>query len=394
MLTENYMRILFCNFEYPPLGGGGGVINELIAEELAQRHEVSVLTSQGFDLPRESLKNGVQIYRVPCFFRNRLESSSFSSMLAYIPMGIQRGISLLKKTPYEIINTHFVLPTGPVGDILSKYGKIPNVLSVHGGDLYDPSKFISPHRHYILRLSVKCLLRSANVVVGQSTNTIDNLHKYYDSTIKPIQIPLGIKKPSNEAANRQEYHFDKEDILFVTLGRLVARKSTDQLISIIRNLKAKRAHLIIIGKGPEKEALRREVEKYQLKPRIHFMENVSDSEKFRILHMSDIFVSTSHHEGFGLIFLEAMASGLPIICYDHGGQTDFLKTGQTGSLIKLNDQQSFESACREFIEDADSRYRFGKENKKLVERFYIENCAKQYEELFHQVREHACYGRN
>ena len=44
------MNILFCNYEYPPLGGGGGVVNALLAEELAKRHDVTVLTSQGLGL--------------------------------------------------------------------------------------------------------------------------------------------------------------------------------------------------------------------------------------------------------------------------------------------------------------------------------------------------------
>ena len=56
------MRILFCNYEYPPLGGGGGVFNKQIAEELAKRHTVDVLTSQGMNLPAFSVENGVNIY--------------------------------------------------------------------------------------------------------------------------------------------------------------------------------------------------------------------------------------------------------------------------------------------------------------------------------------------
>ncbi|MCK5395921.1 MAG: glycosyltransferase, partial [Gammaproteobacteria bacterium] len=74
------MRILYCNYEYPPLGGGGGVINKQIAEELAKRHTVDVLTSQGMDMPAEVVENGVTVYRVPVFFRSRQAAANLPSM--------------------------------------------------------------------------------------------------------------------------------------------------------------------------------------------------------------------------------------------------------------------------------------------------------------------------
>ena len=65
------MYILLCNYEYSPLGGGRGIRNALLAEELAKTHEVTVLTSQGVGLPLEETDSGLRILRVPVYFRRQ-----------------------------------------------------------------------------------------------------------------------------------------------------------------------------------------------------------------------------------------------------------------------------------------------------------------------------------
>jgi glycosyltransferase involved in cell wall biosynthesis len=100
-----------------------------------------------------------------------------------------------------------------------------------------------------------------------------------------------------------------------------------------------------------------------------------------------MYVSTSQHEGFGLVFLEAMATGLPIVCYDHGGQTDFLNQGNSGYLVPLNDLDGFRERCEALIGDADRRGEIGRANLERVEEFFIETCAARYEEALSRVVE-------
>jgi len=381
------MRILFCNFEYPPLGGGGGVSNALLAQEMAKRHQVTVLTSQALGLPAERMENGVKVIRVPVYFRGQEAAANLVSMLMFVPMGIKVGKKLLKTQSYEVINTHFVLPTGPVGDALARFAGVPNVLSLHGGDLYDPSKVTSPHRHPLLRTWVRRLLRRADVVVGQSSNTLQNMRRYYTPEIAGARIPLGIQRPKVEAASRHTYGLKEDDVLLVTVGRLVGRKAVHQLIATVDGLKQERVRLLIIGTGPEERNLKEEAAKRAAGNRILFMGHVDEAEKFRVLHMCDLYVSTSQHEGFGLVFLEAMACGLPVVCYSFGGQTDFLEDGKTGYLVDLNDKEYFQNRCLLLIRDPERRAHMGRHNCRRVEEYYIENCALKYEHTFNQARD-------
>ena len=381
------MNILLCNFEYPPLGGGGGVISSLLAQELAKRHHVTVLTSQGFGMPERSREMGVDVVRVPVYFRDQKSVANVRSMGAFLFSGIHQGRRVLAEKSFDIVSTHFVVPTGPVGQFLAYNAKIPNVLSLYGGDLYDPSKRISPHRHLPLRWLIRTLLRRATIVVGGSKNTIENMHRFYAPGIDAVRVPLAIKRPKADVASRARYGFTERDILLVTVGRLVQRKGVEQLIEMVQRLRTEQqpVHLLVVGSGPDEEKLRMTAQSHQVEDAIHFWGFVDEDEKIGLLHMADLYVSTSQHEGFGLVFLEAMACGLPIVCYDYGGQTDFLVDDQTGYMVALNDLDLFTQRCKQLIEQPERREQIGKENHRRVEEFYIDHYAKRHEDLFEEA---------
>lgn len=377
------MRILFCNYEYPPLGGGGGVVMGAVARELARRHDVTVLTSRAGDLPAESDDAGVRVVRVPVFFRRQLAVANIPSMAAYLPMGFLRGMRLGKEQSFDVINTHFAVPTGPLGNWLSRRLNVPNVLSVHGGDLYDPSKKSSPHRHSVLRTAVARLLRQADVVVAQSRDTATNVSKIY-TVDRPVElIPLGIERPpAGPAGDRAEFNLPKDAFVLVTVGRLVSRKASTQLVHMLAATGRQDIVLAVIGDGPDAVNIRRVAAELGVSDRIRMLGFVTDEQKHRVLSVADAFVSTSQHEGFGLVFLEAMAYGLPVVCYNRGGQIDFLSTPTTGHVIQLNDLNAFTAAVMNLYGSPAIRETIRQNNLARVEAFFIDRCAQQYESVF------------
>src|SRR5688572_9926880 len=313
-----------------------------LARELARRHEVTALTSRAGDLPAEADDGGVRVVRVPVLFRRQLDTANFPSMLTYLPAAAWRSRRLGREQAFDVVNTHFVVPTGPAGQWIADRFRIPNILSVHGGDLFDPSKKMSPHRLAWLRRPIQGLLRRADEVVAQSNNTRDNVRKIYGVERDVGLIPLGIDRPPKmDRVPPAELGLPADAFTIVTIGRLVARKQTTQLVAAVAECGVPNAHLLVIGGGPDEGAVRAAAAARGIANRVHLPGRLAEREKYRALAAADLFASTSQHEGFGLVFLEAMAFGLPIVCYDHGGQTDYLANGSTGHVLRLNDLHAF-----------------------------------------------------
>jgi glycosyltransferase involved in cell wall biosynthesis len=325
---------------------------------------------------------------VPVLLRRHLAVASLPSLLSYLPSGFWRGWRMSRTQVFDVINTHFVVPTGPVGDWLARALRVPNVLSVHGGDLYDPSKKSSPHRHSILRHEIAKLLRRADRVVAQSRDTARNVTEIYGVSRHVELVPLGIERPVYDQTRKSaRSDLPGDAFVLVTVGRMVARKANAQLIDTLAAIQ--NAVLLIVGDGPDAENVARLAAERGVSARLRMLGHTDDEQKFRALSAADVFVSTSQHEGFGLVFLEAMAFGLPIVCYDRGGQTDFLTTPTTGEVVRLNDLQRFTQAVIALRDDPARRQRIREHNLRKVEEFYIEHCAERYERLFEEVVDRA-----
>ncbi len=381
------MNILAFNYEYPPLGGGGGVVFQQIVEQLARRHDVTVVTSAFSDLPRLERVGRLEIHRVPVIGRKALATASMVSMLSYWPASLRYGKKLLRQRRFDVINSHFVVPSAPGADTLARRFHIPHVLSIHGGDIFDPSKKISPHRLPMVRALVRKLLHRADCVVAQSHNTADNARKYYTPGLEIDIIPLGIPQDHTEPAPRSALGLSDEQFVLVTVGRLVERKKVDDLIRVLAERNQPDEVLVVIGDGPKRPALEELARQLNVADRVRFEGRTPEQRKHQLLQAADVFASTSEHEGFGLVFLEAMDHGLPVVVYDHGGQTDFLTDGITGGLVHLHDQRGFATAIGQLHQDANYRARCAAHNREAVREFYIERCAERYEQLFEKTIE-------
>jgi glycosyltransferase involved in cell wall biosynthesis len=371
------------NYEYPPLGGGGGVAMEAVAQDLSRRHIVDVLSTRAKGVPEvERWESGdLTVYRSRAFMRSSRSVASMSSMAAFLYSGSRLGLRLAREHRYDVINTWFALPTGPAGAWIARHAGIPHLLTIIGGDIYDPSKWYSPHQSRVTGWAVRSVMSRADRHTAISRDIARRAGEQFGFE-RPIEvISLGIQPPSFTARSRSELGLRDDRVYLATIGRHVRRKDFPTLIRALRLLDRPDVDLLMIGDGPERanlEGLAREV---GMSDRVHFLGFVEDERKFQLLAVSDLFILTSLHEGFGLVYLEAMHCGLPVVASTSGGQEDFLRDGETGVLVPSGDADSLCKALQRLLRDAPWRARISEQNRKIVRSYYVSRTAQAYERL-------------
>ncbi len=303
------------------------------------------------------------------------------SMMLFPIMAYSKCKELCKNNKYDFINTQFAVPTGPLGVRISKKFKIPNILSLHGGDIYDPSKKFSPHKWWVFRKTVNYVLNNSNFVCCQSSNTKENTLKYYrcDKDIKIIPLPYELIK--FKKVSRETLGLKKNKKYLISIGRIVKRKGYKHLIEALSKIKDKNVEVLIISDGPERKNLIKQAKDLGLSKRVHFTGMISEEKKFQYLAVSDVYVLSSLHEGFGIVLQEAMQVGLPIVATNNGGQIDFVKENINGYLVNVGDYESIAKRVEKILNDKILYKKFSKANKEAIGSYSYDNIAKQYLEV-------------
>lgn len=384
------MRILIINYEFPPLGGGGGLASYQIAKALvAREHEVDVLTTGWRGLPSCEVVDGIGIYRVRVVGRAELATATLPSMLSFFPSSLVKGCQLLLKKRYDLLNTHFAIPSGPTGVVLARLFNRPQVLTLIGGDIYDPTKKLSPSNNLILHTVVRGVLNWSSHIIAISEEIRRRAREHYHCQKEIQVIHYGLSPPSFESKSRTQLGVPEGAVVLISIGRLIKRKALGDLLLAMSRLEDEGFRLLIIGEGPEQARLRELAKRLGLSSRVHFLGAIWGEAKYQYLAASDIFVLPSVHEGFGLVFLEAMYCGLPVIASSSGGQTDFLRDGETGFLVPVGDVDALAQRILRLVRDGALRKRISEFNRQYVERFHIAEVAQQYEACFSGVLESA-----
>ena len=183
---------------------------------------------------------------------------------------------------------------------------------------------------------------------------------------------------------RKKYNIEDETILIGSSGRIVWQKGYDQLLSLLEkhDFNNKKLHFLIAGDGSLRETLISDLKEKKLESYITFIGNIKNIPEF--LSALDIYIQPSVTEGFPLSVLEAMATGLPIICSDAGGLKEMINNNAIGIKYKSEELNSlYQMLCKLLSMKPNKLLELGRNaRKEVVKKYSIEIITKQYNKIY------------
>lgn len=280
-----------------------------------------------------------------------------------------------RRKQFDVVHAHWLIPQG----IVQSFFKMPYLVTGHGGDV------TSLNQGVLKALKRRCLQRA-----GAVTTVSQQLKQVIEEICpgKAVEImPMGCDTREFSPSYRKENFFGqngKPVVLFV--GRLAEKKGVTYLIEAMKQVDAM---LVIVGDGP----LRAQLEE-QAKPlgdKVQFLGAKTHDQLAEIYASADVFAAPSVQakdgdvEGFGLVFLEAMASGLPVVASRSGGIPYLVHDGENGLLVEPGNVEELAGAIRKMISMEDLRNVVCANGMERIQNFTYTSVGKKYIKLLENL---------
>ncbi|MDP3983030.1 MAG: glycosyltransferase family 4 protein [bacterium] len=304
-------------------------------------------------------------------FKLRQKPWLYIIALSYMVFGCFEVIRLLRQTRYDVVHVQWPFPNGIFG-ILARYiGKCRLVLTFHGAG------FILMRRVPFGKKIMHWIISCADVVIANSSFT-----KKQIVCIKSVPVEI---IPFASAVLTQRLELSHSDsnikrkffkILFV--GRLIERKGLIYLIRAVSKLvkSGKNVKLDIVGDGPLFSSLYKKVVSLDLDENILFHREVGENQLAGYYKSCDLFILPSivdewgDTEGLGVVLIEAMNFGKPVIASNVGGIGDIVKDGQNGILVTQKDVESLVDAIMEIIKHPRRAKQLGGAGRNMIQKHF------------------------
>lgn len=328
------MKLLVLNYEYPPLGGGAGVISQYISEGLAAiGYKVTVVTTGTDNLPDDTQTGLLRIIRLPARRKFSYRSNPLE-MWSWMRLA-NRFLNLhLKTEKYDLCFANFSIPGGLVALNMFRRKGLPYTLISHGHDIpwFFPRQMF--WYHLMLYHTIRHVVLNSRLNFVQSDEMKRNIDAFTGSVFssKNVIVPNGW----NGSVFAPDYSKRSSEFVVLFTGRLVRQKDPFTLLKAIRMLNGKiPVRLHIMGDGPLRKKMEAFVEKHRLTEVCQFYGWVGKDEMLVQYQSAALTVLPSLSEGMSIATLEALACGQYVIATKVSNNEALISEGKNGNLIEI-----------------------------------------------------------
>jgi glycogen synthase len=348
------MRILLLSWEYPPrvVGGLGRHVAALSRSLVAQGHEVHVVTRAHPDEPGPSDQwvEGVHVVRVT----EAPPVIPFTDLIAWVLSFNNRvqaaASTLLRERPFDVIHAHDWLVGYAAAGLKETWG-VPVVATIHATEYGRHQGWLpGPMNKQIHQVEWWLTYEARRVIVCSTymRRQVEDLFQLPPDKVDTVPNGVAVRDfavaPDEIAAARREYVGPRTRMV-VFAGRLEYEKGVQTLLRALQRVRAAvgPTKLFVAGTGTYSEELRRQVKELGLRHHVRFTGYLEDHELRLLYAAADVAVAPSIYEPFGLVAVEAMACGTPVVVGDTGGLREIVSGGH-GLSFTPQDEAELASA--------------------------------------------------
>ncbi|MDS1028966.1 glycosyltransferase family 4 protein [Bacillota bacterium LX-D] len=332
------MRVLMLTWEYPPhsVGGLAKHVEEISEALVKQGVDVHVLTFGSNTDAKKENRNGVIVHRVEAY--DHMVPNFFSWVHQLNFCFIEEAIKLFKQyKSFHIIHAHDWL-SAYAGRVLKHAYTLPLIATIHATEAGRNQGLHTDDQRYINSIEWWLTYEAWKVIVCSSymRNEVQSLFQLPADKIKVIPNGVDQRKFTRNTDNHP-----KEKIIFF-VGRLVREKGVQILLEAAPAILANEpsAQFWIAGNGPMEQELKQQARALGIEHRVNFLGYINAEMRDRIFRRVSLAVFPSLYEPFGIVTLEAMAAGVPVVVSDTGGMGQIVTHGVNGLKAYPGNSQS------------------------------------------------------
>ena len=390
------MRVLLLSWEYPPVveGGLARAVRKLSEQLVRDGAEVHVLTRGGGRLPAEEDRHGVTVHRVrePTYPRGDVEA--FVRWVDHMNADmLERGTELCERFRFDLVHSHDWLVAGAAEPLARRHG-CPWVVTVHATEYGRHQGWVDKYPQSHIHAVEARMVRRADAVIGCSNYMRGHIASAFRVPASTIAvIPNGIDPRELEPVGAdleslRARYAGRGERLVLLVGRLVYEKgfhlALDALTGAIERFGDVR--FAVAGTGTAEAELKRQARALGLARHGSFLGWVGDDMLHSLYRIADVCIVPSIYEPFGLVALEAMASGCLTIVADTGGLREVVPgDGSVGMRFRSRDSGSLGETLEDVLADDDARHRVVAAAREHVLQFDWARVGARTRELYRDV---------